>query len=129
MSEKAPHPKALEAEATAQANRKVRADLKAIVNEATRQGIRFIEITPFNYVTQKPAKEGRMTIAYFIDHRNVVTISTAICHPDDHFDKLIGRALAANEMFSQHFVQLRISLRKNESMKTKLASLFTQDTY
>lgn len=129
MSEKNPHPKALEAEAKAQANRDVRAKLKAVVEQATSQGIRFIEITPYDYNTDKPSKVGRMTIAYFIDHRNVVAISTALCHPDDHFDKLVGRALAAHEMLCEHFVQLRIPLRKGQTMKTQLAEMFTKNIY
>ena len=129
MSEKTPHPKALEAQAKAQANRDVRAKLKAVVEQATSGGVRFIEIAPFDFKTGKPAKVGRMTIAYFTDHRNVVAISTALCHPDDHFDKLVGRALAAHEMLSEHFVQLRIPLRKGQTIKTELSEMFTKNLY
>lgn len=129
MSETKPHPKALEAQAKAQAHQLQRQVLKALVEKATAEGIRFIEITPWNYITNKPAKEGRMTLAYLVHHRNVVMVSTAICHPDDQFDKLHGRAFAASNLFGQRAILMRVPVSKGASMKAALSEMFTFNTY
>jgi hypothetical protein len=129
MSETTPHPKAVQAEAAAAASRAHRAVLKKIVEQAHDEGIRFIEIAPWNYNTNKPSKEGRMTIAYLVHHRNVVMVSTAICHPDDKFDKVQGRALAASNLMGQRAILLRTPVSKGKSMKEALTNMFTHNVY
>lgn len=129
MSQLTPHPKAVQAHLAAEAVRKHRAVLKALVAQANAEGVRFVEITPWNYITNKPAKEGRMTIAYLVHHRNVVMVSTAICHPDDKFDKVQGRALAASNLMGQRAILMRVPVSKGKSMKHALTNLFTSNTY
>jgi hypothetical protein len=129
MSRLTPHPKALQAHLAAEAVKKHRAVLKALVDKANAEGIRFIEIAPWNYNTNKPSKEGRMTLAYLVHHRNVVMVSTAICHPDDKFDKVQGRAMAASNLFGQQAILLRVPVSKGKSMKDALSNMFTHNVY
>jgi hypothetical protein len=129
MSETKPHPKALEAQAKAHAHQLKRQVMKALVQKATVEGIRFVEIAPWNHDTDKPAKEGRMTLAYLVHHRNVVMVATSICHPDDAFDKLHGRALAAANLFGQRAILMRVPVSKGRSMKDALRGIFTHNTY
>lgn len=129
MSEPKPHPAALEAQQKAEKNQIRRAHLKSLVDHATKFGVRFIEIAPYNYEAKKPSKQGRMTIAYLVHHRNVVMVSTAICHPDDQFDKLQGRAFAASNILNHKAILVRLPIDKNRTIKSILADMFTLHTY
>lgn len=102
----------------------------AIINHANTVGIRFVEVDPMSGMmdeaTNKPPKAGRLTIAYLEDRRNIVMISTAICHPGDKFDKRTGRAIAAQGLLNGQFIQLRKPTRFNGSMKQWIKQTFTQ---
>lgn len=126
-----PHPKAIEAQERAEQRAAERAVLKDIVTQATEQGVHFVEIQPQdysgNYHDPKPAKAGRMTIAYMVQRRNVIAISTSLCHPTDDFDKLFGRARAAIQMANGHHILMRVPA--GESVKRFLRGTFTINTH
>ena len=126
-----PHPMQVEAELFAAERRKKRKAMKAEVLNATNNGMHFLEITPTNYAARPavPAREGRMTIAYAVDRRNVVAIATALCHPDDQFDKLLGRHIALTNFIDGAYVMLRVPTRQNVSVKQALSMMFTHHTY
>lgn len=126
-----PHPMQVEAELFATKRREERKAMKSEVLNATSNGMHFLEITPTNYTVKPavPAREGRMTIAYMIDRRNVVAMATAICHPDDQFDKLLGRHLALTNFIDGGYVTLRVPTRQNVSVKQALSMMFTHHTY
>jgi hypothetical protein len=105
--------------------------MKAAIAHATSEGVRFIEIAPINYTVKPavPAREGRMTIAYAVDRRNVVAVSTSLCHPDDQFDKLLGRYLALDNLIQRRSVTVRLPTRPGMNVKNMLAQMFTHHTY
>lgn len=96
------HPKAVEAaEKSAQA-RQMRETMKEYVKTLTGQGVRFLEIHPHH-----KGKHGHMTVAYIQQRRNIYAVSTALCHPEDDFDKLRGRAIAGNSLAGGQLILLR----------------------
>lgn len=127
-----PHPKALEAQEKAQQRAKRRASLKDIVQSCIKEGVHFIEVVPANYDvfdSPKPPKRGRMTIAfapYQNNSRNIFAVSTAICHPDDEFDKLEGRARAGVNMAKGHHILLRKPTGTPLTTKQWLLHKFTE---
>lgn len=126
------HPKHIEAQAFAAERHRKRANMKHLLAEATKGGVRFLEIAPLNYRAGMPgvlAREGRMTIAYVVHRRNVVLVATSICHPDDDFDKVQGRFQAAANLSEQRAVLIRVPVRKGSSIKQALADMFTHHTY
>jgi hypothetical protein len=98
--------------------------MQLTVENAQQEGVRFVEIMPMSGFGEAPPKAGRMTIAYLQDRRNIVTIATAICHRNDEFDKLTGRAMAALNLSEGHTVQLRKPTRVVASTKAWLESVF-----
>jgi uncharacterized protein (UPF0276 family) len=131
MSEIKPHPLQVEAELFAAKRRAERASMKEAIAHATANGMRFIEIAPTNYTVKPaaPARAGRMTIAYAIDRRNVVGVATSLCHPDDQFDKLLGRYLALEHFINERIVTLHLPIRPGASIKDVLSQMFTHHTY
>lgn len=125
------HPMQVEAELFARNRKAQRQAMKSEVLAATSRGLHFLEIAPTNYATKPalPAREGRMTIAYMVDRRNVVMVATALCHPDDQFDKLHGRHLALTNFVNGQAVMLRLPTRQHASVKQSLALMFTHHTY
>lgn len=49
-----------------------------------------------------------MTIAWIADRRNIIAVSTALCHPKDNFSKKVGEAYAARSMAQGQAVKLRV---------------------
>ena len=126
-----PHPKALEAQERAEQRAAERTMMKDIVKQATEQGVHFVEIHPYDFSGSrrdpKPARFGRMTIAYVVHRRNVIAVSTSLCHPGDEFDKLFGRARAAIQMANGHHILMRVPA--GESVKSWLQGAFTIHTH
>lgn len=121
------HPKAIEAQERAAERKQRTIAAKAIVAAATAQGFRFIEITPINLKTGKPCAQGRMTLMYRFDRRNVVALSTTLCHPNDSFNKLEGRARAAVNFGEGHVIVMRVP--NPHDAKNFLRQAFTVNTY
>jgi hypothetical protein len=129
MSDDTIHPRQAEAQAKAAQvalNRRAAAEIVALAHD---QGIRFVEVDPQTSsmeFTSKPPKSGRLTIAFAEERRNIVNIATAICHPNDKFDKRIGRATAALNLLNGQFIQLRKPTSFFGSTKRWLNQTFTQ---
>lgn len=126
------HPAALEARKRAEERAEHRATCKSVIQSCLEQGVRFIEITPESYNfegARKKGKHGRMTLAYAPLHehgRNIFAVSTAICHPNDEFDKVYGRALAGMNMAKGHCVTLRYPTSTPLTIKQWLTHKFTE---
>jgi len=124
------HPRQAEAQAKAAKVALVRKAQGEIIQFAAEQGIRFVEVDPSTGIMEesstKPPKSGRLTIAYVENRRNIVLISTAICHPGDKFDKRTGRAVAALNMFEGSSIQLRKPTSFHGSVKRWIQQTFTQ---
>lgn len=88
------HPKAAEAQARAAEARAKRADLKARVALFRQRGIRFAHV-------------GNITVAYRIDRRDIVHVANAVCHANDKFDPLEGKALAGDRLSNGMYITLR----------------------
>lgn len=129
MSDDTIHPRQAEAQEKARvvaAKRQAAADIIATARE---HGIRFVEVDPQTSsmeFTTKPPKAGRLTVAFIEERRNIVTVSTAICHPGDKFDKRTGRAVAALNMIEGHFIQLRKPTSFHGSTKRWVQHTFMQ---
>jgi hypothetical protein len=123
------HPKALEAQRQAEQRAVERAAMKEIVKAATQQDVHFVEIQPVSYANGNPVacRTGRMTIAYKPMRRNVIAVSTSICHPGDEFNKLFGRARAAVMMAEGHSVLMRVP--STVDTKRFLRNAFTANEY
>ena len=128
MSDSTTHPQAIEAQQRAKERANRREAAKVIVKAAQAQGVHFVDIHPLDYsepYPYKPSKEGRMTIAYRVDRRNVIAVSTALCHTGDDFDKLEGRARAAVNMSAGHTILMRAPNPRFKSVKNFLLEAFT----
>jgi len=126
------HPQAIAAQARAAEREARRKAAETIVKAAQAQGVHFVEIHPIDYTTpypHKPAKSGKMTVAYRVDRRNVIAVSTALCHPGDDFDKLEGRARAAVNMAEGHTILLRAPNPRIKSVKDFLLESLAVHTY
>jgi hypothetical protein len=99
------HPKALAARLQAQQAREEkarrRADLRALAEGIAEDcKLQFIDLTP------RPDRLGQgMTVAY--NGRSVLRVSTSIRNPADKYDKLRGRAEAANAFEEGRYIYLR----------------------
>lgn len=102
------HPKALEAKRVSELNRAAREAAKLLIQEAQGRGVRFVEIHPEPEHYEAPApKRGHMTLAYIEDRRNVLAVASALCHPDDQFDKVKGRIIALRNLMDGRCIALR----------------------
>lgn len=103
---------------------------KEFVRDLTAQGVHFAEVQPEteydNNGRPKHAKRGRMTLAYVQVGRNMVAVSTAICHPDDEFNKLVGRAIAGHNMSMGHCIVLRKPTQTAMTVRQWLVHKFTE---
>jgi hypothetical protein len=104
-----PHPEAVKAAERSHERKMERAAMKAFVADAQADGVQFVEIHPQtgHLSDRKPTRRGSMTIAFLPHRRNLVEISTAICHPNDTFCKLTGRYVAADGMSEGRTIMLR----------------------
>lgn len=128
MTEDAIHPQQVIAQQRAAEKKEARENAATIIMIAQQQGVRFVEVDPetdIMEVTNKPPKAGRLTVAY-VQERNIVMIATAICHPNDKFDKRMGRAFAARALLTGQFIQLRKPTSHKRSTKDWLISTFKQ---
>lgn len=130
MSETTLHPKAEEAMKAAAEHAARKAANKEFVRDLTEQGVRFAEVQPESDYDRsgrpKLAKHGRMTLAYVQLGRNLVAVSTTVCHPDDNFDKLIGRTIAGHNMAMGHCIVLRKPTSTNMTLRQWLVHKFTE---
>lgn len=129
MTDDTIHPRQIEAQQKAVEIAEGRARNAALIAHAQGLGVRFVEVDPqisSMELSTKPPKAGRLTVAYREDRRNIVLISTAICHPGDKFDKRMGRAIAAANMLDAHYIQLRKPTSFNGSLKRWIQHTFMQ---
>lgn len=89
------HPKAQEAFQRAVKRVTERKDMKAQIEDAKKEGVRFVAAKPY-------------MIAYTTDRRNLIAVATAICHPNDAWDPLAGKYLAAQRLLRGVFIDIRI---------------------
>ena len=97
------HPRALAAAEAAKQRAEERALMKAYIADLTAKGVRFLEIHPHN----TKGRIASMTLAYYKDRHNVFAVANALCHPDDQFDKIRGRALAGTRLVDGSIIALR----------------------
>ena len=89
------HPKALAARAAAEQNRAIRnAERAKIAHAKAKHGVRFLTV-------------GKYTICYRVDWRDVIELSTAIKHPNDHFDKHTGQYIALQRFIACNIIHLK----------------------
>ena len=126
------HPKSIEARAIAAEIAARKKANKEVVRELTEQGVRFIEVQPESDYDRngrpKTAKHGRMTIAYMQLGRNLVAVATTICHPEDNFDKMVGRSIAGINMAQGHAIVLRKPTHTAMTLRQWLTHKFTEFT-
>ena len=53
-------------------------------------------------------ESGRYTFCYRIDKRNIIEVSSAICHPDDKHDPHIGRMVALSRFAAANRMHMRV---------------------
>ena len=51
---------------------------------------------------------GRYTFCYRVDKRNIIEISSAICHPDDKHDQHMGRVVALSRFAAANRMHMRV---------------------
>ena len=86
------HPKAREAREKAA----IRTLEKEVIKHATSShGVHFHE-------------SGRYTFCYRIDKRNIIEVSSAICHPDDRYDPHMGRMVALSRFAAANRMHMRV---------------------
>ena len=51
---------------------------------------------------------GRYTFCYRIDKRNIIEVSSAICHPDDRHDPHMGRMVALSRFAAANRMHMRV---------------------
>ena len=51
---------------------------------------------------------GRYTFCYRIDKRNIIEVSSAICHPDDRHDPHTGRIVALSRFAAANRMHMRV---------------------
>jgi hypothetical protein len=121
-----PHPEAVKAAERSHERKMERAAMKAFVADAQADGVQFVEVHPqiSPLTNRQPARRGSMTIAFLPHRRNLVEISTAICHPNDAFCKLTGRYVAADGMSEGRSIMLRKPSYITTSTKAWLKSMF-----
>lgn len=103
-------------EAKARHNKRVA--LKAWIKTAKDiYGIRFVEFP-----------DNRVTFAYRYSkgRSSIVEISSALCHPNDRFDSLDGKACALNNMLDDQFIRLKV---KKQYLKYTLEYMATSGLY
>lgn len=86
------HPKAIEA----RKNSAVRAFEKERIKRAiTTHGVHF-------------HTSGRYTFCYRVDKRNIIEVSSAICHPGDKHDQHMGRMVALARFAAANRMHMRV---------------------
>ena len=66
---------------------------------------------------------GRYTFCYRIDKRNIIEVSSAICHPDDRHDPHVGRMQALARFIALNRMHLRMP-NEMRSPRDFLTTLF-----
>jgi hypothetical protein len=88
------HPKAAEAIQRADARRRNRNIYKAAIKRAQADGVRFLVI-------------GNLTIAYKVDRRDVINLSTSLKNPSDKTDVLFGKFTAFERFEMFNYIQIK----------------------
>ncbi len=88
------HPKAAEAIQRADARRNNRNIMKAAMRRAHDRGVKFLVV-------------GNLTIAYKVDRRDVINISTALKNPGDKADPLFGKFAAFERFELFNYIQVK----------------------
>jgi hypothetical protein len=73
------------------------------VADARERGLKFLEVG----LDAKPFGYRVMTVAYLVDRRDVISVSTALFNPGDQFDKLEGRYVATCNFNNKERIRLR----------------------
>jgi len=82
-----------------------REEMKRVTKLLTDKGVRFVEV--HGGYDENGTPRNHMTLAYREDRRNVVYVATAIVHPNDKFNKAVGRYLAGMRLAGGHAIMLR----------------------
>lgn len=125
------HPKQAEAAERAEKRRKHLEECKAVVRHAATLGVHFVAVESKDY-TQRGTptmKQGRTMVAYVVDRRNVIAVSTAICHPDDEFVPVIGKARAAIQLANGQRIFMRVSSHRHSDIAESLRDSFAAHKY
>lgn len=88
------HPKAAEAIQRADARRCNRNIYKAAMKRAHEMGVKFLVV-------------GNLTIAYKVDRRDVISLSTALKNPGDKTDVLFGKFSAFERFELFNYIQVK----------------------
>ena len=88
------HPKATEAIQRADARRNRRNIMKAALERAHEMGVKFLIV-------------GNLTIAYKVDRRDVISLSTALKNPGDKNDVLFGKFSAFERFELFNYIQIK----------------------
>ena len=88
------HPKAAEAIIKADARRCNRNIYKAAMKRAHEMGVKFLVV-------------GNLTIAYKVDRRDVISLSTALKNPGDKTDVLFGKFSAFERFELFNYIQIK----------------------
>lgn len=88
------HPKAAEAIQKADARRNFRNIMKASMKRAHEMGVKFLIV-------------GNLTIAYKVERRDVISLSTALKNPGDKADPLFGKHEAFSRFELFNYIQIK----------------------
>ena len=88
------HPKAAEALQRADARRYNRNIYRAALKRAQADGVRFLVV-------------GNLTIAYKVDRRDVINLSTSLKNPGDKTDVLFGKFTAFERFEMFNYIQIK----------------------
>jgi len=94
------HPKALEAAERVEHQRQDRAVALDTVNSLVK-----IHSLSFMMFPRSSTQHG-LVVAYTIHRKNVMKFSTSLCHPDDRWEPLKGKYMAAMNFNEGHVVKV-----------------------
>lgn len=98
------HPKAAEAIQRANTRRNTRNIYKAAMKRAHEMGVKFLIV-------------GNLTIAYKVDQRDMIRLSTALKNPGDKTDVLFGKFSAFKRFELFNYIQIKRPTNNNPFAK------------
>ena len=116
------HPKAAEAIQRADARRCNRNIMKAAMERAHEMGVKFLIV-------------GNLTIAYKVERRDVISLSTSLKNPSDKADVLFGKFSAFERFELFNYIQIKrpaqptLPHRKGTKYYRPTIKNFLQDTF
>ena len=116
------HPKAAEAIQRADTRRNTRNIYKAAMKRAHEMGVKFLIV-------------GNLTIAYKVERRDVISLSTSLKNPGDKADPLFGKFSAFERFELFNYIQIKRPAdnnpfaRKGAKRYRQPIKSFLQDTF